>query len=129
MPPSLEAQTLTHLLEGRFHLPASNEPADDPLWLCAESSVHKEARVWNSSFGISDQDPTQRYGRQPRAVPDSPSPKPTSTVRSSLPYQSETVIDFQTVDRVFSHRREVGQTLTLESVFSIRPGYRGRAGL
>jgi hypothetical protein len=68
LPLRLESQPLTHLLKGGFHLPAPYEPRDDPLGIGAEIGA-KERLSPELSFRITDQNSTQRHGRQARAVP------------------------------------------------------------
>jgi hypothetical protein len=83
MPLCLKPQALMHLLKSALHLPASNEPADDPLGLRIEIGA-QQGLVLNSSSGSRIS--TQRNGTAGNpvlyqiAVSES-----TSTTRSRAP--------------------------------------------
>src|SRR5215207_103130 len=110
MPLSLKPQALTHLLKSCLHLPTPYKPGDDPLGSGVEIGAQQSLGL-ELLLGIADQDPTQRNGWQPRAVPD-------RRGRSHLDGALPAAIPVSDLGRlpnglwVFSHRREVGQTLT-----------------
>jgi hypothetical protein len=110
---SLKSQALAYLLKGGFHLPAPHKPRDDPLWVGTKIGA-KECLGPELCLGVSDQDPTQRHGRQSRAVPD-------SRVRDSLYGALLPAVPVGHRDGppqragIFGYNREVGQPLAFEA--------------
>src|SRR5215207_6462408 len=125
MPLRLKAQTLAHFLEGRLHLPASNKPRDDLPRLGVEVGAQQGLGL-ELLLRVSDQHPTQRYGRQAGAVPE-------CRIRDHLHSALLFAIPVCNHDRlpagrgVFSDNREVRQALTLESGPSYLAGIPWRA--
>src|SRR4029450_12460257 len=113
MPPCLKAQALAHFLEGGLHLPASNKPRDDLLWLGSEIGA-KECLGLEPFLRVSNQHPTQRYGGQAGAVPDC---RLTNDLYSALLFAIPVCHHDRLPHRggVFSDNREVRQALTLKS--------------
>src|SRR5215207_8152500 len=113
MPLRLQSQALAYFLEGRLHLPASDEPGNDPLRL--GTKIGAEERLGPElCSGVSDEHPTQRHGGQARAVPNSGIG---DHLYRTLPFAVPVAHRDGPPDggRVFGNDREVRQPLTFEA--------------
>jgi hypothetical protein len=103
----------THLLESYFHLPAHDEPRQDPFRLGREVSAQQRLGS-ESALRVAHQHPTQWYRWQSRVVPD-------RRFRSDLEGTLSSTVPVGDCEgppehaRIFSHDRERGQTLALET--------------
>src|SRR3712207_5305642 len=119
----------THLLEGRFELPAHHKPTDDLLWISSKVGT-QESLGFELSLRIAHQNPAQGYGEQACAVPH-------GRLGSDLDHTLPTPIPVSDLGRapnsgrIFGHYRKIRQALALEPLrrgLPICPRRRGGAG-
>src|SRR4051795_12376731 len=65
----LDAEVVTHVPEGDFHLPALDEPGQDLQRIAGE--VGAEEGLWvEAALGVSEEHPADRHGGPPSMVPN-----------------------------------------------------------